>query len=78
MQGLIHIGFRYGNVVFKSPRDWFPCRMKNTEGFIAVFNCRNDYSESEHIVDMLKTNSVLQHLFVYAIKMFGSSGNFGL
>ena len=72
MQRAVIIGLRHGNVVLEATRHRFPKGMNNAQRFItALFLVGiKDHSEGYQVIDFIKIEVLLLHLFINTEEMF--------
>ena len=76
VQRLIHIGFRHGDVIFKSARNRLIHLMDHAKRRIAVFYaCHND-PDGKQIVDLVYRLVLIFHFLVNTEEMFYTAVNF--
>ena len=74
MQGLVHVGFRQGDVVFEASGNGFPEGMDDTQDGIAVAHGVGDDPNGQQVVDFLERQLLALHLLVNAVVMLRPSG----
>ena len=73
MERLIHITFRYGDIVLESFRNRLPYRMDRTQYSITIANIINEYTNRRQIVYLIERLVLLHHLAINAEEMFRSA-----
>ena len=78
VQGLMHVRFWHGNVIFEPARDRFIHLMDDTKCRITVFYGIHDNTDRKQIIDLVDCLSLVFHLFIDTEKMLCASLNIRL
>ncbi len=73
VEGLVHVGLWNGDVVLEPPVDRFPHGMNVPQDLVAFLDGFNDDPEGEDIVDLVRGEVLVQHLFVDAVEVLDAS-----
>ena len=78
VQGLVHILFWHGYIVFKTARNGLIHLMDDTQGSIAVLHGLNHDTHCEQIIYLVQSLVLVHHLFIDTEEMLHTSAHRGL
>ena len=73
MKRLIHIEFRHGDIIFKTPGDRFIHLMNHPQSGITVLYRLHQNSDRKQIIDLIQCLFLFDHLFIDAEEMLDPS-----
>ena len=73
MKRLVHIGFRHGNIIFKTTRNRFVHLMDDTQCRITIFHGIHKNTHCKQVIDLIQCLILIHHLLINTEEMFHTS-----
>ena len=73
MQGLVHVGLRYRNIIFEPSRNRAPQPVHNPQRSVTVLYCIHQYTDGQQVINLIQFFMVPHHFFINTVEIFGTT-----